>query len=187
MEKIYITGTGRCGTTFLIKLFSFLKFDTGFTKENYMNSINKICNSGMEKKYNDKFRIIKNPRIIHDISYILRDSNIKISTIIIPIRNYKMSAISRVKNKNNKGGYGGLWNASDEITQINFYNEIMANYLYYMTKYEINTVFLDFDKMISDKLYLYLKIKNILDKENITLDMFSSVYDEVTISSKPTP
>ena len=182
MEKIYISGTGRCGTTFLIKLFSFLNFDTGFTKENYMKSINKICNSGMEKNYNDKFRIIKNPKIIHDISRIIQDSNIKISTIIIPIRNYKMAAISRVKN--NKG-YGGLWNASDEISQINFYNKIMADYVYYMAKYEINTVFLDFDKMISDKLYLYFKIKNILDKENITLDMFSSVYDEVTISSKP--
>ena len=35
MEKILITGTGRCGTTFLIKLFSFLEFDTGFTKNDY--------------------------------------------------------------------------------------------------------------------------------------------------------
>ena len=29
MEKILITGTGRCGTTFLIKLFSFLGYNTG--------------------------------------------------------------------------------------------------------------------------------------------------------------
>jgi hypothetical protein len=39
-EKILITGTGRCGTTFLIKLFTFLGFDTGFDKTNYqMNTI----------------------------------------------------------------------------------------------------------------------------------------------------
>ena len=35
MEKILITGTGRCGTTFLIKLFSFLDFDTGYNRDNY--------------------------------------------------------------------------------------------------------------------------------------------------------
>ena len=34
-----ITGTGRCGTTFLIKLFSFLEFNTGFNRENYNNFI----------------------------------------------------------------------------------------------------------------------------------------------------
>lgn len=38
-SKIYITGTGRCGTTFLIKLFSFLNFDTGYNKNNYGNYI----------------------------------------------------------------------------------------------------------------------------------------------------
>lgn len=37
-DKIYITGIGRCGTTFLIKLFSFLNFDTGYNKENYKNT-----------------------------------------------------------------------------------------------------------------------------------------------------
>jgi hypothetical protein len=48
MEKD--TGTGRCGTTFLMKLFTLLNFDTGFSKENYTDSISSSCNSGMEKK-----------------------------------------------------------------------------------------------------------------------------------------
>lgn len=39
MEKILITGTGRCGTTFLIKLFTFLEFDTGYSKYNYTSFI----------------------------------------------------------------------------------------------------------------------------------------------------
>ena len=34
-KKILITGTGRSGTTFLIKLFTFLGFDTGFDKKNF--------------------------------------------------------------------------------------------------------------------------------------------------------
>jgi hypothetical protein len=51
MNKILITGTGRCGTTFLIKLFSFLNFNTGFNKDNYKVFIFSNCNSGLEKNY----------------------------------------------------------------------------------------------------------------------------------------
>ena len=44
MEKILITGTGRSGTTFLIKLFTFLEYDTGYTKLNYSNHISNNHN-----------------------------------------------------------------------------------------------------------------------------------------------
>jgi len=60
MEKILITGTRRCGTTFLIKLFSFLDFDTGYDRNNYKESIYYNCNSGMERAHNDKYYILKN-------------------------------------------------------------------------------------------------------------------------------
>jgi len=182
MRKIYITGTGRCGTTFLIKLFTFLKYNTLFTKENYTNYIYENCNSGMETRYNCKADIIKNPKIIEDIGKIVLDKNVTIKAVIIPVRDYTQSAKSRVKHKNS---YGGLWNAKDEQSQINFYNKIMANYIYYMTKYEINTIFLDFDKMISDKKYLFDKLNSILKEKNITFEQFEKVYDIVTENSKP--
>ena len=56
-----------------------------------------------------------------------------------------------------------------------------------MTKYEINTLFLDFDKMVSDKIYLFEKLKPILDEKNITFETFSNEYDDVTNTSKPKP
>lgn len=180
-EKIYISGTGRCGTTFLIKLFSFLNFDTGFDKENYNKYISKNCNSGMEKQYNENYYVIKNPNILFNIENIINDK-IKIKCVIIPIRNYKKSAESRVLHKNKRGG---LWNASNETEQVLFYNKIMTEYLFYMVKYDITTIFLDFDKMINDKNYLYGKIKNILDEKNISFDLFSQIYDEASLTSKP--
>lgn len=182
MEKIYITGTGRCGTTFLIKLFSFIGFDTGYTKDNYKKHISVNCNSGMEKPYDSECYIIKNPTILSNISTIVKDPNIKIKTVIIPIRDYKSSALSRVKYGR---GNGGLWNAVNETTQIQFYNNIVSNYIYYMTKHEINTIFLDFDTMIVDKLYLFNKLKPILDEKNVRFETFSPLYDEVSLTSKP--
>jgi len=182
MEKILITGTGRCGTTFLIKLFSFLDFNTGYNRNNYKLSISTNCNSGMERNYNANYNIIKNPTFIADIENISKDTSIKIKHVIIPIRELKMSAKSRVNHATQNGG---LWNAKDELSQIEFYKNILTNYIIISTKYDINTIFIDFDKMINDKIYLFNKLKNILDEKNIDLEIFSRVYDEVSLSSKP--
>lgn len=179
MEKILITGTGRCGTTFLIKLFSFLNFDTGYTKDNYNNFIYKNCNSGMEKSYQDNHYIIKNPTFIADIKKIINDKNIKVKFVIIPLRNLKAAALSRVKNDRGKGG---LWNATNLKTQIQYYKDILTDYMFIMTKYDINTIFINFEKMITDKQYLYNKLENILKEKNITFEYFSKIYDEVNLT-----
>ena len=94
MEKILITGTGRCGTTFLIKLFTFLGFDTGYNNKNYQKYIFSNCNSGMEKEYSDNHYILKSPGFMMNIKDIVNDSSVKIKYIIIPIRDlhwYKYS------------------------------------------------------------------------------------------------
>ena len=182
MEKILITGTGRFGTTFLIKLFSFLDFDTGYNRKNYEKHIFSNCNSGMETKYNSPHYILKNPCFMLNIENIVKDTSIKIKTVIIPIRDLKTSAISRT----NHGSHdGGLWNATDYLSQIEFYKDILSKYICISTKYDINTIFIDFDKMINDKIYLFNKLKNILDEKNINLETFSHIYDEVSLTSKP--
>ena len=186
-SKILISGTGRAGTTFLIKIFSFLGFDTGFNESNYINYISKNCNAGMEFYYTKNHYILKNPTFITEIPKII-DSNINIEYMIIPIRDYNKSAKSRVKNGidlNNtiNGGTTGL--ANDEDSQVLYYNKIMSEYLYYMVKYDIPTIFIDFQKMILDKLYLYNKLKVILDKKDISIDNFNKYYDIATESSKP--
>lgn len=179
MEKILITGTGRCGTTFLIKLFSFLKFDTGYTKNNYNNFIYKNCNSGMERSYKENYYILKNPTFITDIKKIINDKHIKIKFVIIPIRNLKKAAISRVKNDRNKGG---LWNATNLQSQIQYYKDILTEYIFIMTQYDINTIFINFEKMIIDKEYLYNKLQNILNEKNIKFEYFSKIYDDVNLT-----
>ena len=175
MEKILITGTGRSGTTFLIKIFSFLDFDTGFNINNYKKYIFSNCNSGMEKHYCDNHYILKNPTFMADIEKIVKDKeNITIKTVIIPLRDLDPSAQSRVNHKNKEGG---LWNATDKLSQINYYKDIISNYIFISTKYDLNTIFIDFDKMIKNKQYLFNKLKNILDEKNINFETFSDIYE----------
>ena len=181
MEKILITGTGRCGTTFLIKLFTWLNFDTGYNIDNYKNYIHDNCNSGMERKYNENFYILKNPCFMINIEYILKDTSVNIKKIIIPIRDYELTANSRVKHDKNPGG---LWNAKDKTSQILFYRRIMSEYLYITTKYNVETIFIDFDKMINNKEYLFNKHKIILDEKCVDFNLFCKIYDDVSLNSK---
>jgi hypothetical protein len=180
MEKILISGTGRCGTTFLIKLFTFCNLDTGFTRDNYAASVFENCNSGMELPITSQHYILKNRAFISDIKDIANTINIK--HMIIPIRNFEESAKSRVKN-----GYacGGLWGSNDLESQINFYNKIMANYVFYMVKYSINTIFIDFDRMITDSEYLYELLKPILIAHNVDIDTYNNAYSISNDTSKP--
>ena len=182
MEKILITGTGRCGTTFLIKLFSFLNYSTEFNKTNYETGISKNCNSGMESDIMAPFYIIKSPYFLRDMDKIVTNPMIQIKLVIIPVRDFTQSAKSRVIHSNQAGG---LWHASNLEEQVEFYEKIMANYRVCMTTYRINTIFLDFEQMITDKQYLFEKLKVVLDEKKINFQEFSSVYDEVTVTSAP--
>ena len=182
MEKILITGTGRCGTTFLIKLFSFLGLNTGYNRDNYTKYIHSNCNSGMERGYKKNFYILKNPKFMTHIETIVEDKSLVIKTVLIPLRDLNECAESRVKHDKTAGG---LWNANDKFSQIQYFKDILTNYIFVMNKYDINTIFIDFDKMINDKTYLFNKFKSILDENNIDFETFSNVYDEVSQTSKP--
>jgi hypothetical protein len=183
MEKIFITGTGRCGTTFLIKLFTFLGFDTGFNEENYKRYVMPNCNAGMERVFTDRFGVLKNPTFLIDMEKIVKDKNVIIKQVIIPIRDYATSAQSRVHHGLHRGG--GLWNATTEEEQVVFYHKMMSNYVYLMTKYNIPTIFIDFERMVTNKNYLFTTLRPLLEEKQIEFEFFSKVYDDVSLSSKP--
>jgi len=182
MSKILITGTGRCGTTFLIKLFTFLDFDTGYDKINYSKHIFKNCNSGMERHHTTNYHVIKNPDFLKNIDDIIK-SGTSIQCVVIPVRDFEEAARSREKLGPEVAG--GLLCAKNKDEQILYYNKIMSKYICIMTKYDINTIFIDFYRMISDKTYLYEKLRVIFDEKNIDFEKFSIEYDIVSESSKP--
>lgn len=178
MKKILVSGTGRSGTTFLIILYTLLGLDTGFDESNYENEIYSECNSGMERGYNSPYSIIKNPEFIFQISEII-SSGIEIECVIIPIREYEKSARSRVSHGHNAGG---LWHANNQEEQVNYYHKIMAEYLVNMVDYNIPTIFLSFEQMVSSPEYLYFKLRPTL--KNISYDEFLVAYNNATAQQR---
>ena len=182
-KKILITGTGRCGTTFLIKLLMYLEFDTGFTPDNYSKAIFTNCNSGMEHRLVTSYRIIKDPKLLPNMENVMK--TVSVERVIIPVRDYSSSAESRANL--GRGTPGGLWRANNKNEQIHFYRSIMADYIPIMTKYDIPTTFLDFHHMTTDKQYLYEKLGWLMEEKNISFEVFSEAYDKATTTSKPNP
>lgn len=61
----------------------------------------------------------------------------------------------------------------------------MANYVYLMTKYNIPTLFIDFERMVTNKEYLFTTLRSLLEEKQIEFHFFSKVYDDVSLSCKP--
>ena len=182
-DKIYISGTGRSGTTFLMILFTFLNLPTGYAPDTFKKFISGSgCNSGMEREYKSPIKIIKCPDIITKIPEILKHPRIKIQWMIIPIRNYEESAKSRYQYKKNGGG---LWKATNVEEQLAFYNKIMSEYLLHMVENDIPTIFIDFKKMVNDPSYLFHILEPIWKEfPKVNYESFQVAYEEATKHQK---
>ena len=62
-HKVIITGTGRAGTTFLVRLLTELGLDTGYTRRNWSRDYFTHCDAGLEHDLAgpDAPYIVKNP------------------------------------------------------------------------------------------------------------------------------
>lgn len=182
-HKLYIGGTGRAGTTFLVLILQTLgvgnnnpdwKYVSG-SKLPHVTKGQSGAEVGEHTPEKDIPYLVKGPGYITKIDSIVEKHHI--DYFIIPIRNYDDAAKSR---ENIGGGKpGGLWSATNAIEQKDFYHEIIAEYLYKMTVYDVPTIFINFERMISDDKYLYEKIKPVL-RESITYEDYKEVYDRAT-------
>lgn len=175
-ERIIICGTGRCGTTFLMILFTLLGLDTGYTRENYHHHLSQNCNSGMENR-KLVHRYTKNPAFTDNIPHLISTNrSLVIKFAILPIRRMDTAAQSRI---NIGRGNGGLWNAKDFESQKTYYQKILTTYLENMVQHDIPTIFLDFERMTTDVAYLYERIHPTFPRDvSISIDTFRGAFEE---------
>lgn len=165
--KIIITGTGRAGTTFLVRLFTELGLDTGFDSDNWKKSYHDHCRAGLEHPPLALLdpaapSIIKNPNLSTELPALLAAkscSSLNIEHVFIPIRELEEAAKSRVLIGGQNGNIpGGLWQTNDPSQQKMVLAETFHGLVHTLTQYEIPHTFLAFPRFATDAEYTYHKI-----------------------------
>ena len=158
MSKIVITGTGRCGTSFLMHFFTELGLNTGYTLEECEQHLFRSkCDGGIEHSIGtelfEKSDIVKNPLWMYKPELL----NFDIKYIIVPFRNIMDVANSR--NRVRLGEYGGFWRgAKSRGQQVQIDSVAFYEFINYTVKHNLKVIFLDFPRIVNDSEYLYNKI-----------------------------
>ncbi len=185
MGKIIITGTGRCGTSFLVHLLSALKLDTGYTEAYCKKELSNACRGGCEHTIEKPYKILKNPEFIKTIEDIVIDNDIE--HVIIPIRNLKETAKSREQNQHNNGGFGGWCFDAHNIEEQEAANaRLTYNMIEVLTRYDIPFTTIAFPKMVKDEKYLFKKINMSIGLEEDQFKSFNDAFNRIADVNKIT-
>jgi hypothetical protein len=164
-HKVIITGTGRAGTTFLVRLLTELGLDTGYTRQNWPRDYFAHCDAGLEHDLteSDAPYIVKNPALCEKLDSILADGRIVIDHAFIPIRELEAVASSRIRvGGANESVPGGLLKNSDPALQKSVLAEMFHELVHTLVARDIPHTFLLFPRFACDADYAYIRLGSIL-------------------------
>lgn len=190
--KVFITGPGRSGTTFLVQLLTRLGLDTGFEpyNEGYIESWRAGCEAGpdaeifvkghdfIRKAFSDSPRIIKGPVWAYLLKYFVINEVIEIERVVMPLRDLTLGARSRLSveldfmlDKNfiglkMEGQHKG--EHQENILAMLVGKVVEACYIY-----DIPLTMMRFPEIVTDEDYCYRKVCEI---EHIDRKEFSRVW-----------
>lgn len=211
MDKIHhhllIAGTGRSGTSFLVKYFTGLGLDTHLSRNPSNTSWNEEANAGLEDIpltaiHQNLPYVIKTPWLYQFVDQVLSEKNIKLDAVIIPVRDLTEAAASRTilemksifKNipwmqemddtwESFAYTPGGVIFSLDPLDQARLLATDFHHLIHKLVKADIPIVFLEFPKFIDDGNYLFHKIKHLLPAHAQTID-FKKIHNELSDLSK---
>lgn len=172
-DKIIIAGTGRSGTTFLMQVLTEMGFDTGF--DNSTDHVFEDKRAGMEhpiqfsgtikdarKHFNTLPRVLKSPYFSSLLKLFLDLKIISVSHVIIPIRNLKEVANSRVENKL-------TWLQTHDDTDVEsqrvYSGYMLGSIIEACVLHNVPYTTIVFPDFIEDKLGTYKALRKVFDKD----------------------
>lgn len=96
-RHVVISGTGRCGTSFLVELLTHLGLDTGFRPETLERRKSKLARAGLEKDIRKPGApyIVKSPWFCEYVGEVITRDDILVEHVFIPMRELRAAAESR--------------------------------------------------------------------------------------------
>lgn len=158
-----IVGTGRAGTSFLVRLLTNVGLDTGYSKNNIVE--NNIGRAGLEqdiKKSNAPY-IIKNPNLSLKMDWVFE--NYQIDYVFMPMRDLFAAAESRrfVSKGQPRGVPGGVWcDPNHPEKQERMLLDVVYRVNLATSKHQVPFILINYPKLTKDPKYLYEKLKPIL-------------------------
>lgn len=175
--KIIITGTGRAGTTFLVRLLTELGLDTGFTPANWREHFHAHCAAGLEKDLEAPSapRIVKDPDLCERLPAIVAEGRVTIAHALVPVRELAAATASRIRvGADAPGGLVGTDAAERQraVLAERFHRLVEA-----LVQHEIPHTFLAFPRFARDARYCYERIRFLLGA--VTFEEFELVFSRV--------
>ena len=194
-SHVVITGTGRCGTSFLVELLTHLGLETGFNADDFMSMKSSPARAGLEYdiRSNDCPYIVKSPAFCDFAEEVIRREDIHIEHVFIPSRDLDAAAESRRhaqktlvenlpfferwRNKIRQRRHpGGLLNTrsirqgkQEEVLLRHIYKLMLA-----IADTNIPVTFMRYPRIVNDCPFLYEKLKPILG--DLRYESFFSVF-----------
>lgn len=191
-RHVVITGTGRCGTTFLVQLLTRLGLDTGFSEGELER--NNVAHAGLEhdiRREGSPF-IVKSPWFCSYADEVFARPDIVVEHVFVPMRDLHAAAESRRRvtrmhlaqlpllrrlrhGLRRKKIAGGLMHTSDPDRQEEVLLEQLYRLMLALSQSAVPVTFLQYPRLVTDCRYLFEKLKPILP--GITMEFFAEVFD----------
>lgn len=212
--KVLVTGSGRSGTTFLMKLFTALGLETGFDSATIAAHIDGASGGGLESGFNS----LMNASLLASTPKVVKINAAELDTIgfppetqgelagrlelvIVPFRELYEVVESRARNG---GGWGGLYTrfysagremlereleAGGEELELNYRMEtqLFARLALFLLDWDIPHVFVSYRRMIAEPTYLYDALLPLMRAHGVSFEAFAAEYAEVRDDREPRP
>ncbi len=173
-RHVVIAGTGRAGTTLLVKILTRAGMDTGFTEADLGNT-DPIAMAGLERdpRNIDIPKIVKTPFFWEMAEEVFSSSPGKVRHVIIPIRKLQQAASSRLRvHKINVSKFGipeseaksvpgGLTGTISAAEQEVILGRQLVELIRVCSRYGVPYSFVNFPEFASDHAYLFRYLKRI--------------------------
>lgn len=160
-----ISGTGRAGTTLLVRILTKAGLDTGFAPTTWW--WDPVAYAGLETDIRNKPNqyIVKSTGVPIYIDQVLSSGDIAIDHAIICIRDIHDAAESRRRiqllRDTDTNVRGGLWETSDPKDQERVLERLFYHLVFHLTKNDVPLVFLHFPRFATDPGYFVEKLRTV--------------------------
>lgn len=186
-HHLFIAGTGRAGTSFLVRYLQAVGLETHISKSGDSQWA-ESANAGLEDmpvaQPNETLPyVIKSPWIAEFIEQLLENKGIAVDAFIIPVRDLREAAESRIilelcsfyENVDWASSFDSMWRergftsgggvfSLDPVDQERLLAVGFARLVQRLVRANIPIVFLDFPRIVEDPDYLYEQVRSFIPK-----------------------